>query len=119
MDLFDKFNGANGNSLKWELAGLTPTPEEDWQRLQEFLNLGRADIQAMLETVEPLFKRGQELVVDNYDYLLHHHETAAILGWERGVDPEHLAERRRFFTVWLGSSTPATGRARPTCRSFT
>jgi molybdopterin converting factor small subunit len=55
----------------------------------------------MLQTVEPLFKRGQELVVGNYDYLLHHHETAAILGWERGVDEDHLAERRRFFTVWL------------------
>jgi molybdopterin converting factor small subunit len=101
MDLFDKFNGASGNSLRWELSGLTPTPEEDWQRLREFLDLGRADIEAMLQTVEPLFKRGQELVVGNYDYLLHHHETAAILGWERGVDPEHLAERRRFFTVWL------------------
>lgn len=101
MGLFDKFNGANGSALKWELSGLTPTPEEDWQRLREFLNLDRADIEAMLQTVEPLFKRGQELVVGNYDYLLHHHETAAILGWERGVDPEHLAERRRFFTVWL------------------
>jgi molybdopterin converting factor small subunit len=40
-------------------------------------------------------------VVGNYDYLLQHHETAAILGWERHVDEEHLVERRRFFTVWL------------------
>jgi hypothetical protein len=55
----------------------------------------------MLATVEPLFKRGHELVVATYDYLLHNHETAAILGWEGGADAEHLSERRRFFTVWL------------------
>ncbi|MEZ4611776.1 MAG: hypothetical protein R2838_16305 [Caldilineaceae bacterium] len=36
-----------------------------------------------------------------YDYLLHQPETAAILGWEKGADPAHLAERRRFFTIWL------------------
>ena len=51
--------------------------------------------------VEPLFRRGHELVVGNYDYLLAHHETAVILGWDSGADQEHLAERRRFFTVWL------------------
>jgi len=101
MDPFADFNGANGKSTGWELTGLDPSPEEEWQRLREFLNLDRADIEAMLETVEPLFERGQELVIGNYDYLLHHHETAANLGWERGVDPEHLVERRRFFTIWL------------------
>ncbi len=101
MDPFAKINGSHKNVSGWELANLNPTPEEDWRRMQEFLDLGRADIEAMLETVEPLFKRGYELVVGNYDYLLRNHETAAILGWERGVDPDHLAERRRFFTVWL------------------
>ena len=71
--------------------------------MREFLDIGQADIEAMLETVEPLFQRGHELVVGNYDYLLHHHETAAILGWERGVDPDHLVERRRFFrSGWRG-----------------
>ena len=54
-----------------------------------------------LATVEPLFKRGYELVVGTYDYLLANPETAAVLGWEGGADPAHLSERRRFFTVWL------------------
>lgn len=101
MDPFAVINGQNGKSQGWELTGLAPTPEKEWQRLRQFLGLNQADIQAMLETVEPLFKRGHELVVGNYDYLLQHHETAVILGWERGADEEHLAERRRFFTVWL------------------
>ena len=85
----------------WILSGLKPAPEEEWERLQHFLNLGRDERQAMLATLEPLFRRGHELVVANYDYLLQNHETAAILGWEQGADPEHLAERRRFFTLWL------------------
>jgi len=101
MDPFAKLNGKNSKPDCWELNGLSPTPEEDWQRMREFLGLGQSDIQAMLETVEVLFRRGYELVVGNYEYLLNHHETAAILGWERGVDEEHLAERRRFLTVWL------------------
>lgn len=101
MDPFANFNRSNGKPSGWELNGLNPAPEEEWERLREFLNIGPADIEAMLATVEVLFRRGPELVVGNYDYLLHHHETAAILGWERGVDPDHLAERRRFFTVWL------------------
>jgi hypothetical protein len=85
----------------WRLEGLTPTPAEEWDRLRDFLKITPADIQAMVATVEPLFRRGPELVAGNYDYLLEHHETAAILGWESGADPEHLEERRRFFTVWL------------------
>jgi molybdopterin converting factor small subunit len=102
-DATDPFARLNGQTKPqgWELSGLQPAPEEEWQRLRYFLSLGQADLSAMLETVEPLFRRGYELVVGNYDYLLKHHETAAILGWERGADPEHLAERRRFFTVWL------------------
>jgi molybdopterin converting factor small subunit len=85
----------------WVLTGLDPAPEEEWERLRAFLSLGQEDIQAMLATVEALFRRGYELVVGNYEYLLKNHETAAILGWEQGADPEHLSERRRFFTVWL------------------
>jgi molybdopterin converting factor small subunit len=98
---FERLNGSNNQSQGWILSGLMPTPEEEWQRMRTFLSLGSGDIAAMLETVEPLFKRGHELVVGNYDYLLKNHETAVILGWEQGADPEHLAERRRFFTVWL------------------
>ncbi|MCG3209181.1 MAG: hypothetical protein FOGNACKC_02800 [Anaerolineae bacterium] len=101
MNPFAKINGHNKTAERWELANLTPTPEEEWQRMKEFLSLSRADTAAMLETVEVLFRRGHELVVGTYDYLLQDRETAAILGWERGADPEHLAERRRFFTVWL------------------
>jgi len=101
MDPFAKLSTRNGHRTGWELAGLEPTPEEEWHRMREFLSFGEADIEAMLHTVEPLFRRGYELVVGNYDYLLKNHETAAILGWERGVDEEHLSERRRFFTVWL------------------
>lgn len=96
-----KLNRQNGRPSGWELRGLAPTPEEDWHRLRVFLGLSQAEREAMLETVEVLFRRGHELVVDNYDYLLSNHETATILGWEQGADPAHLAERRRFFTVWL------------------
>ncbi len=85
----------------WELSGLDPSPEEEWQRMKEFLGIGQEDLDAMVETVDVLFRRGYELVVGTYDYLLQNPETAAILGWERGADPEHLAERRRFFTIWL------------------
>lgn len=101
MDPFAKLNGHNQKQNCWELANLASTPEDDWQQMREFLGLNQADIKAMLETVEVLFKRGHELVVGNYEYLLQNRETAAILGWERGVDEEHLAERRRFLTVWL------------------
>lgn len=85
----------------WKLTGLQPCPEEEWDRLRAFLQISPAEVQAMLQTVEVLFRRGPELVAGNYDYLLAHHETAVILGWDKGADPAHLAERRRFFTVWL------------------
>ncbi len=101
--VLDPFAGLNGfgQSEQWQIAGLTPLPEEEWARMREFLALSDAEMDAMLSTVEVLFRRGHELVVATYDYLLHNHETAAILGWENGADPTHLAERRRFFTVWL------------------
>lgn len=85
----------------WELANLAPLPEDEWERIKRFMELGPADFAAMLATVEPLFKHGLELVAANYAYLAEYPETAAILGWESGADPAHLAERRRFFTVWL------------------
>ncbi len=85
----------------WELSGLAPAPEEEWERLKRFLELGPADYAAMLATVEALFQHGLELVAANYAYLAQNPDTAALLGWESGADPAHLAERRRFFTVWL------------------
>ncbi len=99
----DPFAFLNGGArpARWNIAGLEPLPEEEWQRLRNFLALGPGDTAAMLATVEPLFRRGYELVVATYDHLLAVPETAAILGWEGGADPAHLAERRRFFTVWL------------------
>ena len=100
MDLFAGINGY-GQGEPWTIGGLDPLPEEEWQRMRGFLALSDAEVRAMLTTVEALFKRGHELVVGTYDYLLRNEETAAILGWEEGADPAHLAERRRFFTVWL------------------
>jgi molybdopterin converting factor small subunit len=92
---------ANLNAPVWELRGLEPLPEETWDHLKEFLHLDEGDIQAMLETVEPLLEHAHSLVVENYAYLESFPETAALLGWSGGADPAHLAERRRFFTVWL------------------
>jgi len=84
-----------------ELQGLAPTPGEEWARLIRFVGLDQTDYAAMVQTVEPLFAHGLEVVAANYDYLQRVPETAAILGWEQGADPIHLAERRRFFTVWM------------------
>ncbi|MBS1251886.1 MAG: hypothetical protein MAG451_00920 [Anaerolineales bacterium] len=83
------------------LGRLAPAPLETWDRLQRFLAISDEEIAAMQATVDVLFRRGPQLVADTYDYLLHFEETAAILGWESGADPEHLEERRRFFTIWL------------------
>ncbi|MAT97803.1 MAG: hypothetical protein CL608_11715 [Anaerolineaceae bacterium] len=101
MGMATLLNGHVTEETTWQLSNLAQTPEEEWNRLRDFLALGPADFEAMLATVESLFRRGPELVVGTYDYLLAHHGTAVILGWEKGADPEHLAERRRFFTVWL------------------
>lgn len=101
MNAFAAVNGYAAKNIVWKLSDLGPTPEEEWDRLQSFLGIGKADFEVMLATVEPLFRRGHELVVGTYDYLLNHHDTAVILGWEKGANPQHLAERRRFFTVWL------------------
>jgi len=93
--------GNGGQAAVIELRGLSPTPEEEWRHLRSYLNLGQADLDAMVQTVEILMRHGTEFVAGAYDYLLHFPETAALLGWEQGADPAHLAERRRFFTVWL------------------
>lgn len=82
------------------LTTLEAAPEEQWQHLRSFLELGQADLDAMAQTVEILLRRGPEFVTGAYDYLLGFKETAEVLGWERGADPAHLAERRRFFTIW-------------------
>ncbi|WP_299027355.1 protoglobin domain-containing protein [uncultured Thermanaerothrix sp.] len=90
-----------GQAQIWELRGLDPSPEETWDHLRAFLHLDEDDLQAMLGTIEPLFQRGYDLIVENYAYLEAFPETAALLGWSGGADPQHLAERRRFFAVWL------------------
>jgi molybdopterin converting factor small subunit len=69
--------------------------------LLRFVGWSESDGLAASRSVEALFRRGPELVVNTYDYLRSVPETAAILGWEQGADPAHLAERRRFFTVWM------------------
>ncbi|MCB9139016.1 MAG: MoaD/ThiS family protein [Caldilineaceae bacterium] len=100
MDPFAKFNGYKTPEA-WQLDNLADSPETEWARMLRFVQITPDDQQAMLATIEPLFRRGHELVVGTYDYLRDQPETAAILGWEKGADPAHLAERRRFFTVWL------------------
>ncbi len=84
-----------------ELHDLIPEPVQEWQRMLHFVGLNRDDRQAMAGTVETLLHHAPELVIGTYDYLLSVPETAVILGWESGADEAHLAERRRFFAVWL------------------
>lgn len=94
-------NATNGNTGSIELTTLTAAPEEQWRHLRSFLDLNQQDLAAMAETVEILMRHGTEFVIGAYDYLLSFKETAEVLGWETGVNAEHLAERRRFFTIWL------------------
>lgn len=84
-----------------EIDGLAPDPREEWQRMLRFCLFDDAARQAAMPTVEALLSRARETVVGTYDYLSRVPETAAILGWETRVDPAHLEERRRFFSVWL------------------
>jgi hypothetical protein len=94
--------GTNGKkALKSELRGLAPTPAERWGLLCRYLDLNQADLAAMQATVEVLMRHGPEFVAGTYDYLASFPSTANVLGWESGVDPSHLEERRRFFTLWL------------------
>ncbi len=84
-----------------QLEHLLPSPEERWQHMLRFVGWNEQSRKAAAGSVEILFRRGPELVVNTYDYLRSVPETAAILGWEENVDEAHLEERRRFFTVWL------------------
>jgi molybdopterin converting factor small subunit len=86
------------------LTDLAPEPAEEWQRMLRFVGWSRADYAAASRSAECLFRRGPELVADTYAYLGRVPETAAILGWEQGIDETHLEERRRFFTIWLARS---------------
>ena len=76
-----------------EIHDLMPEPGEEWQRMLRFVTLEPADKRAMAASAEPLLRRAHELVVTTYDYLRTVPETAAILGWEDGVDEQHLEER--------------------------
>lgn len=87
-----------GASLELCLAS---DPFDEWQRMLRFVNLKDDERGEMARTVEALLLRANEMVVQTYDYLRSFPETAEILGWETGVDEEHLEERRRFFTIWL------------------
>ena len=84
-----------------ELQDLAPAPEEEWARLLRFVGLTPQDKKLMANSTETLLQRSHELVVGTYDYLRDTPDTAAVLGWEKGVDEKHLQERRQFFSVWL------------------
>jgi len=88
-------------STHLELQDLAPAPEEEWERMLRFVGLTPQDKGAMAKSTETLLQRSHELVVATYDYLRDTPETAAVLGWEKGVDDNHLQERRQFFSVWI------------------
>lgn len=94
--------GQNGTAApNLIVTDLRPTPDDHWKTMLRFSGPKPAELDAMRRTVEAVFKRGHELIVGGYDYLRSFPETAEILGWEDGFDEEHLAERRRFQTMWL------------------
>jgi len=85
----------------WSLSTLQPLPAEEWDQMIKYMNISDVEFAAMRATVEVLLKHSQQFVIDNYQYLADFPETAAILGWESGVDEKHLEERRRFFAIWV------------------
>lgn len=85
----------------WVIHQLSPMPGEEWDRMLTFLNISPLEKAAMRSGIESLLKHSQQFVVSNYLYLAEFPDTAAILGWESGVDEAHLAERRQFFAVWI------------------
>lgn len=96
----------NGSHIDEKTPNLTVRkvkahPEEIWKMMMRFSGPTDAEKNAMRATVDTLFQRGYELVVAVYDHLQRVPETAEILGWQDGADDAHLAERRRFFTLWL------------------
>jgi molybdopterin converting factor small subunit len=84
-----------------ELRDLMPEPAEEWQRLLRFVGWSGRDRAAAARTGEALLRHAHPIVVEAYNHLAQVPETAAILGWEHRVDDAHLAERRRFFTLWV------------------
>lgn len=86
------------------VRGVRQTPAEVWTTMLRFSPISPAEQDAMRQTVDALFQHGYPMVVATYDHLQRFPDTAAILGWQEGADEAHLAERRRFFTQWLGRS---------------
>ncbi len=83
------------------LPDLPPTPADLWDSMMRFSGPADTELKAMRKTVDVLLQHAYEMVVATYEYLQRVPETAAILGWDHGVDEAHLAERRRFFAIWL------------------
>ena len=98
-------NGAKAKIKKTAIdltvPGVGPTPAETWEMMIRFSGPNSQELAAMRQTVDVIFQHGYELVVGTYEHLQRTPETAEILGWEHGFDEKHLAERRRFFTIWL------------------
>lgn len=97
---------SNGSPPPRPAADLTvrnvrATPADTWATMLRFSGPTDTEQHAMRATVDTLFQRGYELVVATYEHLQRFPETAEVLGWEAGADEAHLAERRRFFTLWL------------------
>lgn len=83
------------------ITGLRPLPADVWKTMLRFSGPDASELHAMRQTIDILFQRGYQMIVSTYDYLRSVPETAEILGWEDGIDEAHLAERRRFQTMWL------------------
>lgn len=85
----------------WQLAEMRLEPDEEWQRMREFVRFGEDDVQAITRMIEPLVKHQHAVVEGIYEHLQRDHEMALILGWENRPDDEQLGERRRALTLWL------------------
>lgn len=87
----------------WVLTGLLPHPTDEWKKLRHFLAISPEETAAMVTTIEPLFRRGHELVVGTYDYLAHHEETAVILAGKKALT-RHIWPNAAAFSPfgWRG-----------------
>ena len=92
---------AEASAVDLGVPDVRPAPAEVWETMVRFSGPSDQELAAMRQTVDVLFQRGYELVVGTYEHLQRVPETAEILGWQHGEDQTHLAERRRFFTIWL------------------
>lgn len=102
LSLAQDTNGAKASTAPLlSVSGVRQTPQEVWASMLRFSGPSQAEQAAMRQTVDVLFQRGYELVVNTYEHLQRFPETAEVLGWQEGADESHLAERRRFFTIWL------------------